>query len=302
LSEAERGTEAVILAVYLETQMKTIGRILERLYEDFGRMLDRERMLALLMLLVALPVAHANEYTALATRAAAELQAEQAAKELRADLYREQAEQAAQQSANLHAAIDAAIKPLQEEIAGLRAAAVVKEPEPKDERPIVTVYKADFACPPCERMKKEADQLPVKPSFQEPTKAVKEWIDKDTKNRGYPVIHYQIGEKWYYHSGYNGVDDFKKWWTEKNARGTKLIQPYSSNAYTPHWTWPGNLAQHLRDTHGINPSGMSQDQMEQAHDRSHDGGFRAPAVQHASGGFLNFGRRRGGCPNGMCPR
>jgi len=269
------------------------------------------RHLILALAILAPLTAHANEYTALATRAAAEMQAEQAAKELRADLYREQAEQAAQavraemeaaqQSANLHSAIDAAIKPLQEEIAGLRAAAVVKEPEPKDERPMVTVYTTE-GCVPCQRMKNDKDKLPVKATFTKPSEDVKKWVDEKPNERGYPVIHYKRGDKWFYHSGYLGVDDFKKWWEGDKASGVKPIHPYSSNAYAPHWTWPGNLAQHLRDTHGINPSGMSQDQMEQAHDRSHDGGFRAPAVQHASGGFLNFGRRRGGCPNGMCPR
>lgn len=43
-----------------------------------------------------------------------------------------------------------------------------------------------------------------------------------------------------------------------------------SNNYTPSWTWPGNLSQHLQGTHGINTSGMSQDQMEQTHDNAHE--------------------------------
>lgn len=265
----------------------------------------------ILLLACLIPLsAHANEYTALASRAAAELQAEQAAKEL----YREQAATAAQElvaemqaqreaeaDAKMMAAIEAATNPLHAEIEALRAATVVKEPEPVDERPVVTVYTID-GCVPCQRMKNEAKDLPVKASFQKPTKEVKEWVDEKPNERGYPVIHYKRGQQWYYHSGYRGVDDFKKWWGEEKATGVKPILPYSSNAYTPHWTWPGNLAQHLRSTHGINPDGMTQDQMEQAHDRSHDGGFRAGSapVQHAFNGV--FGRRRGGCPNGMCPR
>ena len=256
--------------------------------------------------------AHANEYTALASRAAAELQAEQAAKAL----YRDQAATAAQElvaemqaqrqaeaDAKMLALIEAQTKPLHAEIERLRAAMlpVAKEPFPKDERPMVTVYTVEN-CPPCKRLKDDKDKLPVNPSFQAPTEDVKKWVDEKPNDRGYPVIHYKRGDKWFYHSGYLGVDDFKKWWDADKATGVKPVFPYSSNGYTPHWTWPGNLAQHLRSTHGINTDGMSQDQMEQAHDRSHDGGFRANSapVQHAFNGV--FGRRRGGCPNGMCPR
>ena len=79
-----------------------------------------------------------------------------------------------------------------------------------------------------------------------------------------------------------GIQGFTGWWSVSH-----LVQQYElttkppanrttqqTNNYTPHWTWPGELKQHLEQVHRISTVGMSQDDMEKAHDSHHDSGFR----------------------------
>ena len=40
--------------------------------------------------------------------------------------------------------------------------------------------------------------------------------------------------------------------------------------YRPRWTWPGDLRQHLRQTHKIDTATWTQDQREMYHDQWHD--------------------------------
>lgn len=108
---------------------------------------------------------------------------------------------------------------------------------------------------------------------------------------------------------------------------------YSVSAYTPHWTWPGDLRQHLALTHGYSLAWLntlSADQLEALHDKDHDSGrvtpygvqrwpvqtaavIRAPpAIQRSYaasglqfGGFrvggYSMGVRSSNCPGGVCP-
>ena len=43
----------------------------------------------------------------------------------------------------------------------------------------------------------------------------------------------------------------------------------------PTWTWPGDLATHLARAHGVNPAGMSFEQMRALHDNLHNSQSRA---------------------------
>lgn len=108
---------------------------------------------------------------------------------------------------------------------------------------------------------------------------------------------------------------------------------YSVSAYTPRWTWPGDLRQHLALTHGYSLSWLntlSADQLEALHDKDHDSGrvtpygvqrwpvqtaavIRAPPMAQRSyaasglqfGGFrvggYSMGVRSSNCPGGVCP-
>jgi hypothetical protein len=69
-----------------------------------------------------------------------------------------------------------------------------------------------------------------------------------------------------------------------------------------HWSFPGDIASHLR-THGIDPTGMTYEQMLTAHDLAHEQGWRP------SRGYVRSVVRystpvvmRSFCPSGNCPR
>lgn len=72
--------------------------------------------------------------------------------------------------------------------------------------------------------------------------------------------------------GWYGVDHLVKEWTRTQTK-FKPVQK-QTNTYTPSWTWPGNLSQHLQGTHGVSTNGMTQDQMERTHDSLHEATHR----------------------------
>lgn len=53
---------------------------------------------------------------------------------------------------------------------------------------------------------------------------------------------------------------------------------YSTDTKPGHWTFPGDIASHLRTTHGKNVNGMTQEQMLNMHDALHEGEAK-PVVQ-----------------------
>lgn len=56
--------------------------------------------------------------------------------------------------------------------------------------------------------------------------------------------------------------------------GAVAAGPVLSTAATHsrHWSWPGDLHDHLRSAHGINTTGMTREEMMTAHDRAHEVG------------------------------
>lgn len=49
-----------------------------------------------------------------------------------------------------------------------------------------------------------------------------------------------------------------------------LVVLLLANISNAHWTYPGDLATHLRQTHGIQTAGMSRQQMLYLHDSLHE--------------------------------
>lgn len=51
---------------------------------------------------------------------------------------------------------------------------------------------------------------------------------------------------------------------------TLLIVLLVCNISEAHWTYPGNLAVHLRQTHGVQTAGLTHQQMLYLHDSLHE--------------------------------
>lgn len=66
----------------------------------------------------------------------------------------------------------------------------------------------------------------------------------------------------------------------------------------PRWTWSGRglepptafMVEHLRDSHGVDASGLTRNEMQRLHDSLHNGTTSAPASSRSSS-----------CPTGSCP-
>ncbi len=97
-----------------------------------------------------------------------------------------------------------------------------------------------------------------------------EWLGEDKVEFPHPVptFAWESPNGVMHFEGWWGVDHLVKEWTRTQTK-FKSVQPQYRN-YNAQWTWPGNLSDHLRDTHRINTTGMTQDQMEQAHDAAHN--------------------------------
>lgn len=59
-----------------------------------------------------------------------------------------------------------------------------------------------------------------------------------------------------------------------------------------HWTFPGTIEGHLRTGHGVDPRGLTREQMLQLHDQLHTARAASPAAVYYA---------PGGCPGGVCP-
>jgi hypothetical protein len=63
-----------------------------------------------------------------------------------------------------------------------------------------------------------------------------------------------------------------------------------------HWTYPGEIRQHLASGHGVNASGMSREEAESLHDSLHNA-ERGVRVQQPT----FYQPETSGCPGGVCP-
>lgn len=148
----------------------------------------------------------------------------------------------------------------------------------KDDRPVVYVYEKPTeqgSCPACDALARAASrdghgwpfQIEVRKSAPFPIE-------------GYPTLHWmdENGKPWTY-LGWPGIEKFEQIWRNP------VPKVQASAPYAARWTWPGNLADHLRGTHGASVGGLTHDQMELLHDQLHEG--------VATG--------NGYCPSGNCP-
>jgi len=124
------------------------------------------------------------------------------------------------------------------------------------------VSLADFACAPCDRLKRAVDTGEFKGFAVE--------YSEDWKPRAYPAIRYPTASSptgWAVMYGYDAAT-VSRLRTATNpvvmqVKNTKRIVPQESLVATHNrlhgggsWTWPGStqqsLANHLRDSHGVN--------------------------------------------------
>jgi hypothetical protein len=63
-----------------------------------------------------------------------------------------------------------------------------------------------------------------------------------------------------------------------------------------HWSYPGEIRQHLASGHGVNASGMSREEAESLHDSLHNA-ERGVRVQQPT----FYQPETSGCPGGVCP-
>jgi hypothetical protein len=128
--------------------------------------------------------------------------------------------------------------------------------------PLFVTY-AKFYCPPCEQLR-EAIERGEFAGF-----AVAESGPFEGQ-KSFPAVRYQDRNgTWKVRYGY---DVRLPQWVRSDIEGTKqfVSQPKTTNAVVAHrdlvslhnqlhgggqWTWPGDLASHLREVHGVNTSG-----------------------------------------------
>lgn len=178
-------------------------------------------------------------------------------------------------------------------------------------RPALWVFYAPFHCPPCERLKADIEAG----KFSEFSVQVAD----DYQPSVYPAIRYKASDGNY--RAVLGYSSATLPYLRQQLLG--VAAPAMTSASTqasssigrlpgPRWNWEGDwspsydqAAQHLRDDHGIDPSGMSMDEMQVAHDNAHNGYASQPMRQSRRVVYTSRPTRyysSGGCPGGMCPR
>lgn len=167
-------------------------------------------------------------------------------------------------------------------------------------KPIVRVYYSDFrSCLPCRLLRDDigslsSDSLAGLPFVFEPS-TPPEWVT------GTPAIHWEGADEWsvMYFDEWQGVSDFVLKWKSSQTKKTQTVKTKESargrDTYSPRWTWPGDLGQHLRQVHGIDTTGMNQDDLERTHDNLHEGS-RSSNTQS----IRRHKQRRRSCPSGKC--
>lgn len=132
--------------------------------------------------------------------------------------------------------------------------------EKSSKRATVAMYSTSN-CQPCIIAKKElkaAKDLPFDVVFDA----------KPTINvESFPTFHWSNERGNWQTSGWDGVEKLKASW--KSSQDQKQ-RTQAATRYRARWTWPGDLRQHLRATHGITES-LTQEQAERVHDALHEG-------------------------------
>ena len=153
-------------------------------------------------------------------------------------------------------------------------------PQPKavekpkaDQRPRVRMYVATW-CAPCQSAKAtiKSSKLPFDIEYV------------DVSNGGQPnwcstipAFAWDVKGQTRYVLGFPGSKQLVATW-ESSQKPVKV----SANRYTPRWSWPADLRQHLQRAHGVSEAaGLSQDEAEMVHDALHEGHSLQAIKRHA---------------------
>lgn len=141
-----------------------------------------------------------------------------------------------------------------------RSAYSVRVESEQSEKPLLFMYTTSN-CEPCETAKRElkaAKDLPFDVVFDaKPTITVE----------SFPTLHWSNERGHWQTSGWDGVEKLEATWKSSQEQNQRT---QTSTRYRARWTWPGDLRQHLRATHGITES-LTQEQAERVHDALHEG-------------------------------
>ena len=84
-----------------------------------------------------------------------------------------------------------------------------------------------------------------------------------------------------------------------SAPSTRVASaPITSVAYTPRWTHPSTIEDHMASDHGISTAGKSKAQLYAEHDAIHD---QIGTVVRTSSSMRASTSTRSSCPGGVCP-
>lgn len=174
---------------------------------------------------------------------------------------------------------------------------------PKSPPLVVTV--ADRGCGPCDRWEREV----VPALAAKGWKAGKDFVIRRVPFGSATTPAFSYAGKAFSTAGYVGRSAFL---TALNTAMGRKPKPVTKAVVVPtapvvprdprpgHWSYPGDIASHLRNTHGINPTGMTREQMLTAHDLARERGWRpSRAVSYAAPRRVY--RSCPSCPGGRCP-
>lgn len=140
-------------------------------------------------------------------------------------------------------------------------------PTPKVEaKPIVKMFSATW-CGPCQSAKASLKQSSLPFDI--------EYVDVSNGGQpswcsSLPGFGWQANGQTRYVLGFPGVSKLVgQWKATQTATAAAPRQTHSTGG--PHWTHPRTIEAHLRLDHGVNPGGMSREQMLDLHDALHEG-------------------------------
>lgn len=152
----------------------------------------------------------------------------------------------------------------------------VTPPVPEVARTVLTLYTTN-PCPPCIHQKMVLGLHSDYPQIKNPTPFDFKVVD-ETKEQvpvwctEFPCLAWSVpGGGVRYHFGYVEPNQLEALW-KANQQPVVVSPVRQANNYNPRWFIRSgeSLPDHLKNTHGVNISGMTQDQMEMTHDQIHE--------------------------------
>ena len=150
-------------------------------------------------------------------------------------------------------------------------------------KPEIWTFYAPFQCAPCEAQKADLKAWKDSPfAFRNG-----DVNNAPVKIESYPTTCWKVEGKWWSYSGWHGVKHLESEWQRAASKATGLATasaspggaatrqfPPRQSSGTGHWTYPGNIRQHLQQSHGITAAEaamLTREQLESLHDALHEG-------------------------------